>query len=292
MLFAVGETAHDDAREAVLALEPQEKILESDHIEDEPAGPMRLDLAPMLAARGRNRRLDNAVILGASGIGEDDEASLVVFDAVIVLGLAGRDEAGRGARIGRIDEADLGGFVVVDAEQKVAAVLRRADAEEVAGVGLVVHETVGRIATDRVAQQTARAVLVVEPNIEEVAAVGAPFERAVAIGDARVDELAGVCLDHVDGVVLRALGIDGIGHEPVVGTVRGVGDVEIGMGRRKRIAVDEDPLIAAVAGDAAEEGMLPTFDIAPVIGEVAVGLRHACVVFLDAALHLGEQFRL
>ena len=141
-------------------------------------GLVRLDLAPMLAAWGRDRRFDYAVILGASGIGEDDEASLVVIDAVIMLAFAGRDEAGRGARIGRIDQADLGGFVVVDAEQKVAPILRCADAEEVAGVGLLVHETVGRIAADRVAQQTARAVLVVEPDIEEVPAVGAPFERA------------------------------------------------------------------------------------------------------------------
>ncbi len=98
--------------------------------------------------------------------------------------------------------------------------------------------------------------------------------------------------NHIDGVILRALGIDGIGHEPVIGTVRNVGNVEIGVRRCKRIAVDEDSLIAAVPRDAAKEGMLPAFDIASVVGEGAVGLRHTGIVFLDAALHLGEQFRL
>jgi hypothetical protein len=89
---------------------------------------LRLDLAPMLAARRRDRRLDYAVILGAFGIGEDDEAPLVVIDAVVVLAFAGRNEAGSGARIGRVDQADLGGFVVVNAEQKVAPILCCVDA--------------------------------------------------------------------------------------------------------------------------------------------------------------------
>ena len=71
-------------------------------------------------------------------------------------------------------------------------------------------------------------------------------------------------LDHVDGVVLRALAIVGIGHEPVVGAMRERADVEIGVGLRQRIAVDQDPLIAAVAGDAAQDWMLPAFDVARV----------------------------
>src|SRR4029450_8479651 len=110
-----------------------------------------------------DRPYDDAYIFGASGMCEDDEAPLMVIDAVVVLAVAGSDEARRGVRIGRVDQADLGGFVVVDAEQEVPPILRGADAEEAAGVVLLVHEMIGRVAPDRVAQQAARTVLVVEP---------------------------------------------------------------------------------------------------------------------------------
>ena len=97
VLLAVGEAAHDDARQAVLALEPNEKVLVGDDVEDQPPGLVRLDLPPMLAARRIDRRLDDSIILGAAGIGQDDQPSLVMIDRVIVLGLARRDEARRRA---------------------------------------------------------------------------------------------------------------------------------------------------------------------------------------------------
>ena len=191
MLLAIGEAAHHDARQSVLALEPHQKILVGDDIENEPARPVRLDFAPMLAARTVGRRLDDAVILGAPGIGQDDEAPVVMIDRVIVLGLARRDETRSGGRIGGIDQADLGRLMVVDAEQEEAPILGRVEAEEIARVVLLVDESVGRLGADRVAQHAARAVLVVEPDIEQVPAVGGPFERAVTVGDAGIDQSAG-----------------------------------------------------------------------------------------------------
>ncbi len=65
VLGAVGETAHNNARQPIFAFEPDEVVLERDHVEDQPPRPMRLDLAPMLAARTVDRRFDDAVILGA-----------------------------------------------------------------------------------------------------------------------------------------------------------------------------------------------------------------------------------
>ena len=97
MLLAIGEAAHDDARQPVLALEPHEKVLVGDDVENEPAGLMRLDLPPVLAAGIVGRRLDDAVVLGAAGIGQDDQAAVVMIDGIVVLGLARRDEA-RGRR--------------------------------------------------------------------------------------------------------------------------------------------------------------------------------------------------
>ena len=120
VLLAVGEAADDDARQAILALQPDEEVLEGDDVEDQPPGPVRLDLAPVLAARVVGRRLDDAEILGAAGIGQDDQPAFMMVDRIFVLGLARRYETRRRVRIGRIDQADLGGLVVVHAEQEIA----------------------------------------------------------------------------------------------------------------------------------------------------------------------------
>ena len=75
------------------------------------------------------------------------------------------------------------------AEQEVAPVLRRADAEEEAGIVLLMDQRVCAVRADGVAEQLARTVLVVDPDIEEALAVVRPFERAVIVGDARIDQL-------------------------------------------------------------------------------------------------------
>ena len=95
VLIAVGEAADDDARQPVLALEPHQKVLIGDDVENEPSRPVRLDLAPMLGARAFSRRLDDAVVLRAAGIGEDDEPPVMMIDRVVVLGRARRDQTRR-----------------------------------------------------------------------------------------------------------------------------------------------------------------------------------------------------
>ena len=165
MFLAVGEASHDDARQAVLALEPNEKVLIGDDVENQPSRLMRLDLPPMLAARRIDRRLNDPIILGAVGVGQDDQPSLMMIDRVIVLGLARRYEARRRQRIGGIDQADLGRLVIVHAKQKEAAVLGRAEAEEIAWVGLLVDDGVASLGADRMPQHAARAMLVIEPHI-------------------------------------------------------------------------------------------------------------------------------
>ena len=78
----------------------------------------------------------------------------------------------------------------------------------------------------------------------------------------------------------------------MVGAVGDAGDAEISVRLGERIAVEQDLLLAAGARHAAEQRMLPANDEAAVIGESAVRSRHAGVVLLDTALHLGEQLRL
>jgi hypothetical protein len=52
----------------------------------------------------------------------------MMVDGVVMLRLPCRHEARGRRRIGGVDQADLGGLVVMHAEQKEAPVLRRADA--------------------------------------------------------------------------------------------------------------------------------------------------------------------
>ena len=292
MLLAVGEATHDDARQSVLALEPYKKVLIGDGIENQPSRLMRLDLPPMLAPWRIGRSLDDAIILGAVGIRQDDQPPLMVIGRVIVLGLARRDEARRRARIGGIDQADLGRLMIVHAEQKEAAVLGRAEAEEISRVGLFVDDGVAGLGADHMPQHAARAMFVIEPDVKQRAAVGRPFQRAVGVGDAGIEESAGRSLDDVDRVEFGAFGIDGVGDQSVVGAVRDAGDAEISVRLGERVAVEQDLLFSAGARHAAEQRVLPADDEAAVIGESSIRSRNAGVIFLDAALHLGEQLRL
>ena len=158
-------------------------VLEGDDLEDEPAGPMRLDLAPMLAAWVLHRRFDDAVVLGAIRIGEDDQPVAVMLDGIVVLGFARADETWRSRWVLRVDQPDLGRLMVGGVEQQEAPALRLAQAEKIGWVRLLMDERVLPVRADGMAQDLARAVLVVEPDIEQRPAVGRPFEAPIVVGD-------------------------------------------------------------------------------------------------------------
>ena len=92
MLVIIGPAADDDLRQALLALQAHEEILEHQHVDEQPALTVRLDLAPVLAAGRADRRLDDAEILSAAGIRRDDQVITVMLDAVFVARLARRDQ--------------------------------------------------------------------------------------------------------------------------------------------------------------------------------------------------------
>ena len=74
VLGAIGEAADDDARQPVLALEPDQVALEGDRLQDQAARLVRDHLAPVLALRVGQRRLADAEVLGAARVGGDDQA--------------------------------------------------------------------------------------------------------------------------------------------------------------------------------------------------------------------------
>ena len=160
MLCAVGEAANNDAWQPVLALEPHEMVLEGHDLENETAGPMRLDLAPMLAAWGLPRRFDDAVVLGAIRIGEDDQPVAVMLDGIIVIGFARADETWRSRWVLRVDQPDLGRLMIGGVEQQEAPALRLAQAEKVGWIRLLMDKGILPGRADGMAQDLARAVLV------------------------------------------------------------------------------------------------------------------------------------
>ncbi len=132
-------------------------------------------------------------------------------------------------------------------------------------------------------------MFVVDEDIEQALAVAGPFERAVVVGDALIDELPGRRLDNVHRIELGALGIDRIGDQAVVRAVRDARNAEVGVRLGERVAVDQHLLLAARPRHAAEQRMLTARHVARVIGKPTVRRGHRGVVFLDAPLHLGEQ---
>jgi hypothetical protein len=252
MLFSVVEAAHHDARQAVLALEANEEILEGDDIEDEPAGPVRLDLVPVLAAGTGSRCFDDAVVLRAIRVGKNDETALVMIDGIVVLRLTFRYQARRGRWIGGIDQADLCRLVIMNAKQEEAPILGRAQTQKETGIILRMDEIIGPVGANCVPQHTAWTVVFIKPNIEKRTAVGRPFERSIVVGDARIDHRAAVGFDDVDRVELRALGIHGVGNEAVIGAVSDACDAEISVRLCQRVPVHQHAPLAAVARPAAK----------------------------------------
>ena len=100
----------------------------------------------------------------------------MMLDRIVVLGLARGDETRRRRRIVRVDKADLGGLVVVHAEQEEAAVCVSPRPRKKPGSCCSWIERVWLRRADGMAQDLAGAVLVVEPDIEQRPAVGRPFE--------------------------------------------------------------------------------------------------------------------
>ena len=83
---------------------------------------------------------------------------------------------------------DLGRLVIGGVEQQEAPALGLAQAEEEAGSGSLMDERILPVRADGMAQDFARAVLVVEPDIEQRPAVGRPFEAPIVVGDVGIDD--------------------------------------------------------------------------------------------------------
>ena len=138
-----------------------------------------------------------------------------------------------------------------------------------------------------------RPVVLVDADIEEERRIAAPHDAAGGLLDRVGQVLAALPVAHADGEILRAPEVGAPGFEAMVRRMPGLAEVEVGRPFGQLIAVEQDPDVVPVAPPiawrAADQPVLAALAIFPEIGERAVGLGHARIVFLDAPAHLGDQ---
>ena len=218
VLVAALAVADDDARQPVFAFEPQDEVAVCVVRQDQPSWLVRDDLAPVLPAGRGDGRFHDLEVLGAVGIGQDEEdvAALrhVVFDAPVAL----RDQLRRRQRFARRDEPDLGRLVVVDIDEDEVVEPAAADAHEESGVGLFIDQAVvlGRRA-DAVIKELRRAVVGVEPRVEEAFALGVEHAAATRVGHEVIEIGEGLHVADLERVELRSLVVEAPQQPRVVG---------------------------------------------------------------------------
>ena len=290
MLLARRALADHDARQPVLALQPHQEAAEAHDREDQAAGFVRHDLAPVGARRVGGRRGHDLEVLGAVGVGEDEELVAAFLDLVLQAGLARGDDLRLGRRVVRRQDAVFGRLVIVDDDEDPVVVARPADIHEHAGIGLLVDQPVrGRVRAETVVQELGRAVGGVEPGVEEAFAGRVPHAVAAGVGHrvGKVGPRAEVA--HAQRVEFRALVVDAPQQLAVVEGVVDAADAEIGLVAGFQVAVEIDVLRPAIARRAEEARLLAALLVGRAVGIGPVLHRHGGIVLLDAALHLGEQ---
>ncbi len=111
----------DDARQALLTLEPHEVIGENRYPQDEPTGTMGDNVLPVLGSWIGERRLDDLEVLGSARIGADDQSLSVMLDVVANTAFSPGDEPRGSKRLGEVNEMSLARIVVADMDDKKSA---------------------------------------------------------------------------------------------------------------------------------------------------------------------------
>ena len=202
---------------------------------------VRDQVAPVGAFRRGERRGDDLEIDGAVGIGEDEQLVAAVGERILHAALALCDEARRRVGMGKIDQPLLRGFVVAARDHAEAAAGTFMEMGEPAGILFLIDQhIVGLLGAEAMTPDLHRAVVVVELDVEEALAVGAPHHRAVGFLDEVVEVLAASPVAHANGEIFRALDVGAPGLEPVIRRMPRAAELEIFLLRCELVAVEHD----------------------------------------------------
>ncbi len=215
---------------------------------------MRDQLAPVAAIRRRQRRRVDAEVDRLALVGEDEEVVAAIEDGVAHAGLARRHQARRGVGLRQVDQPALGGFLVAGGDDAEAAARTLLDTREPAAVLFLVDQHVVALRrAQAMAVDLQRPVVLVEADIVEERRIAAPDDAAAGLLDDVGQILAALPSAHADGEILRAAQIGAPGLEAMVRRMLRVAEFEIRRRLGERVAVEDDPVIAAVARRAADQ---------------------------------------
>ncbi len=132
-------------------------------------------------------------------------------------------------------------------------------------------------------------MIVVELGVEKSVRIRGPYARTASVRNDVSDVLFRRRITHPQGEEFGALVVKSPEQALMVRRMVDAGNAEIGLALRLGIAIQKHIFRAAVAGNTEVAGLFATGLIRGSIGKRPVVHRHRGIVFLDAALHLGEQ---
>ncbi len=290
VFLAGGDVADHDAGQTAFAFEPDEPVPVGRVRQDQAAVLVRDQVPPVLAAGRRHRRGDDLEVLGIAGIGQDVEDAVGLVDFVLLGGAAGRDQPWRATGIVGRENVDLRRLMVVAVDDEEPVRLGLADAEEVGRVGILEHHHVlGRVGAHGMPEDLRRAVVGIEPDVEQRPRIRRPDRRSGGAGDPVGEVLSGVEVADADLEIFRAHLVGGVGEEAMVGTMGTAAEMEIGLALGHRIGIEEDGLRPAVTRRTDQHRVLGAVREADSVGIGAVGRGHRGIVLLDPRAHLGDE---
>jgi len=255
--------------------------------------PMRDQVAPVFASGVVERRMDDLEIFRIVRVRADEQTVAVRFDIVAEF----RRSCGHQLRglldVLEVREPGFAGIVVAHGHDRIASRPAAPQMHEPAGIEILRHQFVrALIGAEPVPEDLRRPVVVVDPDIEKGAGIPGPDDGPVRALDDVVQVFAAIEIADPDRVEFRTLFVATPRQQAVARGMFRSAEIEKGLALRQRIAVEEQYIVAAIAGATTDQFVLPAFAEPDEILECAVGPRNLRIVFLDAPPQLGDQLRL
>ena len=251
---------------------------------------MRDQVRPGFPGAAVHRGFDDFVILGAIGVGANQEPVAVVGNQIFDPWLARRQQSRWLLRGRGLDHMDFRGHVVMGVDNNKPAALGLANADEKSRVGFLVHQNIGfGIIPRPMAKDFRWPVVFVKHRIENGLVVFCPHHVAAGVGDAVVDNVARGQILHHKGVHFRAGVVLGIHQAEVIGAMLDGDNPEKRFPRRFFVHVKHDFFNISTDFLAAENWVLGILLESLEIGIRPVRSRNRLVVGLDPAFQFLHQ---
>ena len=168
VLRAALDLSDDEPRQRVLPFDPDQVARIDGHRDEHAPFAVRNDDAPIGARGGVQRGRKNREILGAIGVGEDEDRIAMRLNLVAQAAFARRDPTRRRVLVGEIDEMAFARVVSVNRDDSEASAAAVSERNEPGGITLLEHDTIFALRrADPVKKDCVGAVVLVDANVEQ-----------------------------------------------------------------------------------------------------------------------------